>query len=158
MTFVWANKKNKAIKALCTGYCHYSWCDKDLFNQLLDVVQLGLTEHDYNDIKPYLTLIQHIVMKPSGDRSEGRLDRTLVLFLEMMDSNQTFYKYMETCFEFLFKLVAAVPHVFAWFTQNKDKWLWLVEWAQKVSFPVNQMDPSSNVRLYKKRNQYQQYP
>ena len=31
MQFLWSQKKVKAIKALCTGYVHFTWFDKDEF-------------------------------------------------------------------------------------------------------------------------------
>lgn len=65
---------------------------------------------------------------------------------------------METVYEFIFKLAAGVQSVQQWFQNNADKWSYLVEWAQKISFPVSTIDQTNNVRLYKRRQQYQQYP
>jgi hypothetical protein len=62
---------------------------------------------------------------------------------------------MEACYEFIFKLCAGMPSVFQWFRTNPDKWGWIVEYSQKISFP---MDQTSQVRLYKKKSQYTQYP
>jgi hypothetical protein len=43
-----------------------------------------------------------------------------------------------------------------WFLLNRDKWAFMIEWQQQVSFP---MDNVGYNRLYKRRtNQYQQYP
>lgn len=151
-------KKNKAIKALCSAYAHYTWSDKDSFGELLLALQLGMAEYDHTEIKPYLTMFYYLLNKPGGDRSEARFERTMTVFLECLEHNQVFYRYMETAFEFIFKLAAAVPAVSAWFVQNKDKWAWLYEWATTVSFPLSTMEHSNQVRLLKKRNNYQQFP
>jgi hypothetical protein len=41
-------KKNRAMKALCTSYCHYTWNDPENYNELLNMIQQGLNEADYD--------------------------------------------------------------------------------------------------------------
>ena len=65
---------------------------------------------------------------------------------------------MENAFEFIFKLTAGVPQVLKWFTTNKEKWAWMVEWATTVNYPVSTLEQNNNVRLKKKRTNFQQYP
>jgi hypothetical protein len=95
-------------------------------------------------------------MTPGGDRSENRFEKTILLFLELMEANINFYRFTEACVEYIFKLCAGVPSVQQWFLANRDKWSFIVEWQQKYVFPMDQTSPN---RLYKRRtNQYTQYP
>jgi hypothetical protein len=67
-------KKNKAIINLCKAYVHFTWHDKDEFAALLKVIEIGLTEHDHLEIKPYLCLIWFLLKTPGGDRNENRFE------------------------------------------------------------------------------------
>lgn len=111
------------MKALAIGYVHYTWNEKGQVDDLLTVVQLGLADHDYSDIKPYLTLLQYILMYPGGDKNEGRFDRAMLNFLDFIEQQcQIYYKFMETVIEWLFKLIAAKTDIHRWFLAHKDKW------------------------------------
>lgn len=46
-----------------------------------------------------------------------------------MLNNQVYYKFMEVCYEFIFKLCAGMPIVFQWFRANPDKWSWIIEYS-----------------------------
>lgn len=149
-------RKNRGFKFLGLTYAHYTWFDKDDYNQLLQVIQIGMNENDHLDIKPYLAMLTQLLISPGGDRSENRFEKTILLFLEIVESNMTFYRFTEACFEYLFKVCAGLPTVMQWFLQNKDKWGFMIEWQQQTSFPMDQVGQN---RLYKRRtNQYQQYP
>jgi hypothetical protein len=149
-------KKNRGFKFLGLTYAHYTWFDKDDYNQLLQVIQIGMNENDYLDIKPYLAMLTQLLIAPGGDRIENRFEKTILLFLEIVESNMTFYRFTEACFEYLFKVCAGLPTVMQWFLQNKEKWGFMIEWQQQTSFPMDQVGQN---RLYKRRtNQYQQYP
>lgn len=131
-------KKNKAIKALCSGYAHYCYNDKDDFHQILTLIQVVLQENDsLADIKAYMTMLQYLLQKPGGDRQEARFDKTMMVFLECLDNNKLYYKFMEAALEFFFRFAGGIPAVLQWLTANKDKWQWLVEWCQTVSYPID---------------------
>jgi hypothetical protein len=40
-------RKNRGYKFLSLAYAHYTWFDKDDYNQLLQVIQLGMNENDF---------------------------------------------------------------------------------------------------------------
>lgn len=132
--------KNKAIKAMCKNHIHYAWHDPEHFLTLLNVVRLGLHEHDHSDVKPYLTLAYFLMKNPGGERSENRLEAVMETFLESVSNNQQFYRLMEVFYEFIFKVVAALPHIMVWFGQHKEKWSFLAQWAINVSFPLPSPD------------------
>jgi len=145
-------RKNKGFKYLSLAYAHYTWFDKDDYGHLLSVIQLGLHENDYQDIKPFLALLTQLLTHSGGDRTENRFEKTILFFLEQLELNIGFYRFTETCFEYLMKLCTGVPAVMQWFLANRDKWQFLIEWQTKYSFPMDQAGPN---RLYKRRtNQY----
>lgn len=101
-------------------------------------------------------MLTQLLLVSGGDRSEARFEKTILLFLEIVESNMTFYRFTEVCFEYFFKICAGIPAVMQWFLHNKDKWGFMIEWQQQTSFPLDQV---GQIRLYKRRtNQYQQYP
>ena len=77
-------RKNRGFKYLSMAYAHYTWFDKEDYQHLLSVVQLGLAENDYQDIKPFLALLTQLLTHPGGDRSEARFEKTLLFFLEQL--------------------------------------------------------------------------
>ena len=77
------------------------------------------------------------------------------VFLDTVKLNQQFYKFMETIYDFIFKITSRLPAAREWFRTHKLKWSFLNEWNENCRFPVNPMDPSNNVRLYKKRGNMQ---
>jgi len=67
------------------GYVHYSWNDSDAFKELKAVIQNGLMENDFSDIKPYLILTQFLLQYNSGDAvmQQQRFEEVLILFLDI---------------------------------------------------------------------------
>ncbi len=151
-----ASKKNRTIKYVCMSYLHYSWNEPEVYNTLLDVLVQGLNESDGQEARPFFVLAQYLLQKVGGDKSENRFERTMLTFIDTLERNRGYYKFMEQAFEFIFKLAGATPHVAIWFQANKDKWEILKEWCHKITYPLNTMD--SNVRLNKRKNVYAQYP
>lgn len=151
--------KNRAANFMSRGYIHFSWNDREAFNELLNVVIVGLNENDHDAIKQYLTLHYHIVLTAhKADREEQRFERAMKAIIEVMENNQHFYKFTEAMYEYIFKLSAAVPKVTEWFKANQASLAWLSDWSQQVQFPIGSQVDVNAVRLYKKRQQYQQYP
>lgn len=105
--------------ALSKGLLHFTWNDTDQYEELLRVLIGGLQDSDYAEVKPFLTLLQFMVTRPGGEPAEKRLDKTMIPFLQVIENSQTYYKFMETIFEFIFKLVSGVPHMSMWFIQNR---------------------------------------
>jgi hypothetical protein len=75
------------------------------------MINQGLNENDYLEIKPFLVLLTHLIKNPGGDRAENRFEKTIIFFLEILEANISFYKFIETCFEYLFRLMSGVPAV-----------------------------------------------
>lgn len=112
------------------GYIHFTWNDKDAFNELLNVVVAGLNENDYDGLKPFFTLFYHILLTSAkADKTELRFERAMNILMETMENNQQYYKFMEVVYEYLFKLAAALPQVAEWLKTNRDRFKWLILWA-----------------------------
>ncbi len=58
-------QRTRSINYICQGYCHYTWNDQEHWIELLKVTLQGLNEHDFDDIRPYLMLVQYMVAKPA---------------------------------------------------------------------------------------------
>jgi len=80
----------------------------------------------------------------------------LARFLETVKANLGYFKWMETIFEFIFKIVGRNSMVREWFYSNKNTWQFIVEWAganQRAPHPAQ--PSSSGVRLFKSRHNMQ---
>ncbi len=62
---------------------------------------------------------------------------------------------METIIDFIFKITSKIPMVREWFAKKKGAWAWLHTWAIESKFPVNAMDNSQNLRVFKRKNNLQ---
>lgn len=54
-------RKNRSINYVCMGYVHFTWTEAEGFKELMGVIQNGLNENDYDDIRPYLMLVQFLL-------------------------------------------------------------------------------------------------
>ena len=61
------------------------------------------------------------------------------------------YKFMETMFDFFFKLAGRYDSAKQWLLGNKKNWEWMIEWLNLNRQPPNQMNSSNQMRLLKKR-------
>lgn len=97
---------------------------------------IGLTEYDYDEVRPYLMLLQFLLSNPSPNFNQ-KLDTALSNYLDVVRQNANFYKYMETMFEFIFKITSRIPHVRNWFYEKKNQWEWLSDWIKEYKMPPN---------------------
>jgi len=49
-------------------------------------------------------------------------------FVEMLKTNNRFFKATETCLDYFFKLVAVCPQIQEWATANLKKFNWIGDW------------------------------
>lgn len=124
---------------------------------MLNVFIAGMNDNDHDGLKPFLSLIYYILYSV-GDKTDMRFEKTLKVLIDVAESNQQFYKWMEVVYEFIFKLSAAIPRVSEWFKFNAVGLNWLLDWANQVIYPQGSALDQNGCRLYKKRQQYQQYP
>jgi hypothetical protein len=43
------------------AYCHYTWADNEQFNELIKTIVSGVNDFDYDDVKPFLMLLQFLL-------------------------------------------------------------------------------------------------
>lgn len=137
------------------SYIHFCWNEKEGFNELLGVISNGLTDGDYDEIRPYLILLQFALSHPGSANPEQRFEALIQTFLEIVKQNQIFYKFMEVVIEFVFKIVSKIAPVKQWFAANKQAWAYLALWSQDAKFPIGYGDQQNNLRVFKKRNNLQ---
>lgn len=111
----WEARKARAILALCKGYCHFAWNEKEAFSELLGVIQHGLTDYDHEELKPFLHLTYFLLERPGGESPEQRFESVMQTLLEIARANANYYKYMEAIFEFIFKITCKIPAAREWF-------------------------------------------
>lgn len=49
--------------------------------------------------------------------------------METVKLNISYYKWMETIFEFIFKIVGKYQHVREWFYTHESSWKFLIDWV-----------------------------
>ena len=110
-----------------------------------------MNDCDYDSMRPFLVLFETLLTTDDPlfvERRDGWLRR----FLQIMIQNSSYYKWMETCFEFTFKLVDRYPFIWSWFKANTAAWDHLKEWAAANKKAPHPSQPNSNgVRLFKSR-------
>lgn len=97
-----------------------------------------------------------LLLETEHEHFTTRLPAWLTRFLETVKANLGFFKWMETIFEFIFKVVGRNAAVRDWFYSNKNAWQFLVEWAgtnQRAPHPAQAS--STGVRLFKSRQHMQ---
>ena len=60
-----ANQRTRAIKAICQTYGHLSYGEPDHWTEVLRAVIEGVKEYDYDEVKPFLMIGQHLIQEPS---------------------------------------------------------------------------------------------
>ncbi|CDW78729.1 UNKNOWN [Stylonychia lemnae] len=148
-------KKNRSIAYAAKGYVHFCWSDRLAFQSVVEAIQIGLRESDYDDARPYLMLLQHLLQTPGGEPAENRFDNLMLVFIEVLRINQQYYKFMEAMFDFLFKIASRISTVKEWLMKFKPRWAFLNDWAIDMKFPLNQMDATNQLRIFKRRNNMQ---
>lgn len=99
--------------------------------ELFKTAEAGLQEYDFDGLRPFLFLLE-ILLETDHQAFTSRRSAWLARFLEVVKSNSGYYKWMETVFEFIFKLVGRNSHVRDWFYQSQASgaWQFLVDWVQ----------------------------
>ena len=92
-----------------------------------------------------------MLQTPAECQQANGLDTILTHFLNTVKGNATYFKFMETILDFIFKITSRMEHVRQWFYANKQHWEWLVDWIKEYKLPPNPISSGSNMRLFKKK-------
>lgn len=139
--------------AVARAHCHYASQDPDLVAELFRTVQTGLDHHDYDEIRPFLCLFE-VLLETTHVNFVGKRREWLDRFMEVVENNVAYYKWMETVLEFIFKIVSKQPPVRDWFYANQAKWRCLTEWARHHRPPHPAQTGANGARLLKARQNY----
>ena len=67
-----AAHKSRAAVALSQAYCHISFYSPEYTKRIFDVVQSGLEQYDWDKIRPFLILFQHMLETANQSPTFGR--------------------------------------------------------------------------------------
>lgn len=135
--FVHAASKPRSISAIAKAYIHWSYFNEQYLNKMWDTVQIGLKKYDYNKIKPFLILFQHMLeaVRDSPAARAGMSDWLDELFSKVIKAHQSIYQWMETIIDFVIKIGHRIPDCKAWFVKNPDAVEYLLQWLKQNPEP-----------------------
>jgi len=101
-----------------------------------ETVQLGLRRYDYNKIKPFLILFQHMLEARDSPAQPQLLDTWMEeLFTNVIRNFLNIYQWMETMIDFVIKIGVRIPECRQWMLQNVQTWSYLLEWLKANQEP-----------------------
>ena len=149
MKFFIEAKRNRSMLALSKAHCHYAAQDPEQVEELFRTVDVGLTENDYEALRPFLFLLE-VLLETKHEAFTSRRAAWLARFLDIVKSNGRFYKWTEVVYEFIFKIVGRNAFVREWFYSNPDTWNHLVQWVGNNPRAPHPAQPTATgVRLFK---------
>jgi len=84
------------------------------------------------------------------------MSQWLARFLQAVEANAGYHKWMEVIYDFVFKITSRNAAVRQWFYNNQPAWRFLVDWASINKVPPHPAQPShTGVRLFKNRQNLQ---
>ena len=110
-------RKTRSIRAMALAHCHYALNDPDQLTELFKTFEIGLFEYDYDRIRPFLCLFETL-LETEHEACTSKRAAWLSSFLETVSAGSCYYKWMETVFEFIFKIVSRHEFVREWFYSN----------------------------------------
>ena len=127
-----------------------------------ETVQLGLKKYDWNKIRPFLMLFQHMLEARDSPAAKQLMGQWLEeLFTTVIRSHVNFYQWMEALIDFVIKVGLRIPEVKAWLVANFQTWAYLLEWLKANPEPPQSsnyygqtyyQERQSNVKLNKHKH------
>jgi hypothetical protein len=89
--FIMEAKRNRGITSIVKAHCHYASekvedGDKSQSQELFNVVEHGLNEYDYNEVRPFFCLFE-IMLETDHENFTNNRERWLGKFLEIVGNN-----------------------------------------------------------------------
>lgn len=110
-------RKTRSMRAIAHAHCHYALFDRDQMTDLFKTFEIGMFEYDYDRIRPFLCLFETL-LESDHEACTSKRAAWLSSFLETVSAGSSYYKWMETVFEFIFKIVSRHDFVREWFYSN----------------------------------------
>lgn len=118
------------MTTLMQAYCHYACQEAEHVEELMRTVEYGLKENDYEGLRPFLYLLE-TMLSTNHEAFTAKRAAWLERLLHVIKKDGLgYYKWMETLYEFIFKIVGRNAWVREWFYSNVNAWKWLRDWAQ----------------------------
>ena len=153
--FASAGKARGAV-ALSQAYVHYSFYNADHCHRLMEVIEHGLQKYDYDKIKPFLILFQHLLEQAHASPVINQMaEQWIKDFFETMLLQQVVcYQLVEVVTDWVIKVAFRLPLMRDWMRANPKSWSYLIDFFKLNPEPpmLNNYDRTSNIRLTKSIN------
>ena len=153
-----AARKSRAAVALSRAYVHFCFNDEESTKKLFQVVFHGLDHFDYDKVRPFLILFQHMLessVLPNAHLFREKAPLWLQsFFTKTIRENIAYYSWMEIVTDWVIKVACRLPLVRDFMQSNPGLWDFMIEWfKQNPEVPLPQyQDRNSMVRLQKPNN------
>lgn len=144
--------KPRAAVALSKAYVHFNYYDGAGAQKLYKIVQTGLEEYDYDKIKPFLILLQH--MLEAAQSGSPLYSQAVGPYLEnfftgVIGDNKCYFQWMEVVTDWVIKVASRIPFMREWMQANAELWSHMIDWHKENSEPPMQQYIDSKVMLNK---------
>ena len=103
------------------------------------MVQEGLELLDYDKIRPFLVLFQHMLEAAALPNSPlySRLAPKWLeaFFAKTVYPNQEFFQWMETVTDWIIKVAFRLPLMREWMHANTELWAYMIDWYKENNEP-----------------------
>jgi ubiquitin carboxyl-terminal hydrolase 9/24 len=131
-------------------YTYLCYEDDKFTNTFSKAIQSGISDVDHPVITSYFRCFATLLTLEDSHASKRRADLCDYL-LKTMEENNNFYVDTDVYSNFMLKIAERIDGVRAWFTANRSKWEWLIEWLiENPTPPFGMMQ--GNVKFSKKRS------
>ena len=97
------SNKVRSMNSITKGLIHYAAGQKARVDEIFKAIVNGLRDYDYDRIKPYLYILEHLLTTKFDYHDTMKL-KWLNIFCKIVNQNLGFYKYIEVMFEFINKM------------------------------------------------------
>lgn len=151
-----AAHKSRAAVALSQAYVHHTFYSPTQAMQVFSVVQEGLELLDYDKIRPFLILFQHMLeaaVVPHSPVYSRLAPKWLeAFFAKTVYPNQEFFQWMEVVTDWIIKVAFRLPLMREWMQAHPELWGYMVDWYKENNEPPRpQHDRQAAVHLNKPR-------
>jgi len=136
-------RKAKFVNSI---FAHVCWENLTVSHQVVNVVEQGLKDNDYDGIRCYFrTLMRLVTLKDS--LLVKRVDLVCKRLMAVIHAQSKYWKITDFCLEHLIRMAKKSPEVYQWLNGSKpvvDNIInWLTQWQQ----PPTRDDPNGPVLL-----------
>jgi len=131
-------------------YSYLSYEDAKFTSTFIKAIESGITDVDHPAITSYFRCFATILTLEDSF-SQSRRSELCDYLLKIMEENNNYYVDTDAYSNFMIKIAERIEGVRVWFTTNRTKWEWLIEWLSENPTPPFGM-LQGNVKFSRKRS------